>query len=150
MSQANEILQNARGRASSAGLPYAGVVTPAEAWSLFQSLPAVHIVDVRTSAEWQWVGVVPETDQIEWKSYPGMANNPNFITQLKTKVDPEAVVMFLCRSGVRSHDAAALAAQHGYASAMNILEGFEGDKDSEGHRGRKNGWKVANLPWVQG
>ncbi|WP_373975909.1 rhodanese-like domain-containing protein [Chitinibacter sp. SCUT-21] len=150
MSEVNEILQNARGRAVGARLPYAGAVTPAEAWALMQSLDAVHIVDVRTSAEWQWVGVVPDAELIEWKSYPGMANNPNFLAQLKTKVDPEAVVMFLCRSGARSHDAAALAAQHGYSAAMNILEGFEGDKDAAGHRGTVNGWKVANLPWVQG
>ncbi|QLG87076.1 rhodanese-like domain-containing protein [Chitinibacter bivalviorum] len=150
MSEANAILENARSRAGTQGLPYAGVVTPTEAWTLFQALPSVHIVDVRTNAEWQWVGVVPNTDLIEWKSYPGMANNPNFLTQLKTLVDPEAVVMFLCRSGARSHDAAVLAAQHGYTAAMNILEGFEGDKDSDGHRGSKNGWKVAELPWTQG
>ncbi|WP_348945088.1 rhodanese-like domain-containing protein [Chitinibacter sp. FCG-7] len=150
MSQANEILQTARARAQSAGLPYAGAVTPAEAWALVQSLPAVHIVDVRTHAEWQWVGVVPQAELIEWKSYPGMASNPNFLTQLKTKVDPEAVVMFLCRSGARSHDAAILATQHGYAAAMNILEGFEGDKDENEQRGHKNGWQAAGLPWKQG
>ncbi|WP_410498520.1 rhodanese-like domain-containing protein [Chitinibacter sp. S2-10] len=150
MSQANEILQTARSRAQSQGLAYAGAVTPSEAWTLFQSLSAVHIVDVRTSAEWQWVGIVPDAELIEWKSYPGMANNPNFLTQLKTQVDPEAVVMFLCRSGARSHDAAMLAAQHGYTAAMNILEGFEGDKDANEHRSSKNGWKVAGLPWKQG
>jgi rhodanese-related sulfurtransferase len=150
MSQSNEILQAARTRASENNLPYAGAVTPGEAWALFQNLPSVHIVDVRTNAEWQWVGVVPKADLIEWKSYPGMASNPNFLTQLKTLVDPESVVMFLCRSGARSHDAAALAAQHGYTAAMNILEGFEGDKDAKEQRGSKNGWQAAGLPWKQG
>ncbi|WP_028448754.1 rhodanese-like domain-containing protein [Chitinibacter tainanensis] len=150
MSQANDILQQAQARAAAQGLPYAGAVTPAEAWQLAQTLPGAVIVDVRTHAEWQWVGVVPNAELIEWKSYPGMAANPNFLTQLKTKVDPEQVVMFLCRSGARSHDAALLAAQHGYTAAMNILEGFEGDKDAAAHRGTVNGWKVAGLPWQQG
>lgn len=150
MSQFNEILENARGRAVSKGLSYAGEVTPTEAWALVQSIPNAKIVDVRTHAEWQWVGVVPGAELIEWKSYPGMVSNPHFLTQLKTAVDSEAVVLFLCRSGARSHDAAALAAEHGYTAAMNILEGFEGDKDAAGHRGSKNGWQAAGLPWTQG
>ncbi|MBM5570124.1 MULTISPECIES: rhodanese-like domain-containing protein [Deefgea] len=150
MSQFNQILENARGRAVSKGLAYAGEVTPAEAWALVQAVPSAKIVDVRTHAEWQWVGVVPGAELIEWKSYPGMVANPHFVTQLKAAVDSEAIVLFLCRSGARSHDAAALAAQHGYTAAMNILEGFEGDKDAAGHRGSKNGWQAAGLPWTQG
>lgn len=150
MSQFNEILENARSRAVSKGLSYAGEVTPTEAWALLQAIPSAKIVDVRTSAEWQWVGVVPQAELIEWKSYPGMAANPHFMTQLKAAVDSEAIVLFLCRSGARSHDAAALAALHGYTAAMNILEGFEGDKDAAGHRGSKNGWQAAGLPWTQG
>ncbi len=150
MSQVNEILENARSRAVSKALPYAGEVTPAEAWALLQAVPSAKLVDVRTQAEWQWVGAVPNAELIEWKSYPGMASNPNFMAQLNATVDPESVVLCLCRSGARSHNAAALAAQHGYTAAMNILEGFEGDKDSAGHRGSKNGWQAAGLPWTQG
>lgn len=150
MSQFNEILENARSRAVSKGLPYSGEVTPSEAWTLLQALPNAKLVDVRTQAEWQWVGVVPEAELIEWKSYPGMASNPHFMVQLKAAVDPESVVLFLCRSGARSHDAAALAAQHGFSAAMNILEGFEGDKDAACQRGSKNGWQAAKLPWTQG
>lgn len=150
MSQSNEILENARSRAIGQALPYSGVVTPSEAWTLLQAIPSAKLVDVRTQAEWQWVGVVPGAQLIEWKSYPGMVSNPNFMTQLKASVDPESVVLFLCRSGARSHDAAALAAQHGFTAAMNILEGFEGDKDAAGHRGSKNGWQAAGLPWTQG
>jgi rhodanese-related sulfurtransferase len=150
MSQFNEILENARSRAVSKALPYAGEVTPAEAWALLQAVPSAKLVDVRTHAEWQWVGVVPDAELIEWKSYPSMALNANFINQLKAAVDTESIVVFLCRSGARSHDAAALAAQHGFTAAMNILEGFEGDKDAAGHRGSKNGWQAAGLPWTQG
>ena len=149
MSQASEILENARSRAISQALPYSGVVTPSEAWALLQAMPNAKLVDVRTQAEWQWVGVVPGAQLIEWKSYPGMASNPNFLAQLKASVDSESVVLFLCRSGARSHAAAALAAQHGY-STLNILEGFEGDVDAAGHRGTSNGWQAAGLPWTQG
>ena len=150
MHQSNEILVNARARAVSKALPYLGEVTPHEAWDLLQSMPNVKLVDVRTQAEWQWVGVVPGAQLIELKSYPSMANNPDFMTQLKAAVGPENIVLFLCRSGARSDAAAALAAQHGYDSALNILEGFEGDLDSLGHRGGKNGWQAAGLPWTQG
>jgi len=58
--------------------------------------------------------------------------------------------MFLCRSGARSHQAAQAAMQAGYANAYNILEGFEGDKDANGHRNTVGGWRFAGLPWIQG
>jgi len=37
----------------------------------------------------------------------------------------------------------------GFTEAYNILEGFEGDKDENGHRGNVSGWKAAGLPWMQ-
>lgn len=148
MSQSAKILQAARERADEFDLPYSGAVTPEEAWALLQSLPGVKLVDVRTQPEWQFVGVVPGSELIEWKRYPLMALNSDFLTRLKTAVDPENLVLFLCRSGVRSHEAAALAAQHGYTEAFNVLEGFEGDKDDLQQRGKLNGWKAAGLPWI--
>jgi len=148
MTEINQILQMARDRAEDADLPYSGAVTPAEAWQLFQQLPNVKIVDVRTQPEWQFVGVIPGSELIEWKSYPVMELNPRFLEQLKAKVDPENIVLFLCRSAVRSHEAAALAASHGFSEAYNILEGFEGDRDEHQQRGRRWGWKAAGLPWV--
>ena len=80
-------------------------------------------------------------------SYPGNRANPHFLAQLKQQVDPEALVLFLCRSGARSHNAAALAAQAGYSECYNVLEGFEGDKDANGQRGKLGGWRHAGLPW---
>ena len=150
MSTVSNILEKARQRASESALAYSGAVTPDEAWALLQGVPGTKIVDVRTHAEWQFVGTVPNALLIEWKRYPEMAPNPEFLTQLKTQVDPQNVVLFLCRSGARSHDAAVLAAKHGYTEAYNILEGFEGDKDEHQHRGQKNGWKGHKLPWTQG
>ena len=62
----------------------------------------------------------------------------------------DAPVMFMCRSGARSHGAAIAATQAGYPNSFNVLEGFEGDKDSNGHRSSVGGWRKAGLPWVQG
>ena len=80
-------------------------------------------------------------------SYPSNQPNTHFLVQLKHQVDPEALVMFICRSGARSHNAACLASEAGYAECYNVLEGFEGDKDAEGRRGTTGGWRHAGLPW---
>jgi rhodanese-related sulfurtransferase len=87
---------------------------------------------------------------VEWQTYPGNARNPDFLEQLSGAVEPADTLMFLCRSGARSHAAAAAAAQAGYADSYNVLEGFEGDKDAEQHRNTVGGWRKAGLPWVQG
>lgn len=150
MSQTSVIMQAARERGEDLDLPYSGAVTPQEAWVLYQSVPGVKIVDVRTHPEWQFVGVVPTAELIEWKRYPLMDVNEDFLTRLRRVADPEGIVLFLCRSGVRSHDAAAFAAAHGYTEAFNILEGFEGNLDAAQHRGQISGWKAHGLPWVQG
>ncbi|HMV19265.1 MAG TPA: rhodanese-like domain-containing protein [Zoogloea sp.] len=150
MGKLSETLALAQQRSRDAGLPYAGLLTPREAWDLLQAAPGARLVDVRTRAEWDWVGRVPGAVELEWMLYPGNEPNPHFLAQLQRQVDPEALVMFLCRSGVRSNNAATLAAGHGYTNAYNILEGFEGDKDAHGHRGKLGGWRFAGLPWIQG
>ncbi len=106
------------------------------------------LVDIRSRAEREWVGFVPEALGIEWKVWPGMAMNPNFDSELKAIVPEGALVMLLCRSGVRSIAAAKQAQSLGY-TAYNILEGFEGDPDGEEHRGQKGGWRYRGLPWRQ-
>jgi rhodanese-related sulfurtransferase len=144
-----EILAAARQRARDNGLPYEGALLPAEAAELMKSHPKAMLVDVRSRAEWDFVGRVPGAVEIEWKSYPGMAANTRFLEELTAKVPQDAIAMFLCRSGGRSHDTAAVAARTGYAAAFNILEGFEGDRDGAGHRNTVSGWRAAGLPWVQ-
>jgi rhodanese-related sulfurtransferase len=143
-----EILVRARERAEDAGLPYAGALSPAEAWQLVQNKGA-KLVDVRTRAEWEWVGRIPGSVEIEWNSWPGGVRNEQFLSQLTTQVPVSTPVLFICRSGARSNSAAAAAASAGYQS-YNVIEGFEGDKDASGHRQTVGGWKVANLPWTQG
>lgn len=149
MSEVGTILDKAHQRAQEFALPYSGVVLPQEAWALLQALPEARLVDVRSAAEWQFVGGVPGAVCIEWKTWPGMLPNPDFLAQLQRQVDPEAVLLLLCRTGARSDDAARLLAANGYASVYNIAEGFEGERDGAGHRGGVNGWQAHGLPWQQ-
>ena len=150
MSTTEDILATARERAP--GQPYAGAVTPAEAFALLQGSPAVKLVDVRTNAERDWIGrpAIPEAQHgaVQWTLYPGGAPNPDFAAQLEAAATRDDVVLFLCRSGVRSRHAARVATEMGYANAFDILEGFEGDRDAEGHRKTVGGWCKAGLPWV--
>ncbi|MBR0567842.1 rhodanese-like domain-containing protein [Azoarcus sp. L1K30] len=150
MGTLSALLELAHQRAADMNLPYQGALTPAEAYQIWQSAPGARLVDVRTRAEWDWVGRVPDAVEIEWLSYPGMQPNPNFVAQLRHQVDPEAVVLFMCRSGARSDAAARTAIAAGYSNCYNVLEGFEGDKDASGHRNRVGGWRHAGLPWRQG
>ena len=149
MAVIDEILKTARARAREKGLPYEGALLPAEAQALLQQQPSAKLVDVRSRAELDFVGRIPGSVEIEWKTYPGMLPNPNFIEQLKQQVPADAVVMFLCRSGGRSHETAVAAMQAGYREAYNILEGFEGDRDAGGRRNTVGGWRARGLPWSQ-
>ncbi|WP_254607071.1 rhodanese-like domain-containing protein [Rhodoferax sp. BAB1] len=127
---------------------YAGNVTPQLAWSWVQSGEAV-LVDVRSDAEREWVGFVPDSVGLAWKQWPGMVPNPNFDAAVRAAVPPGKKAVMLCRSGVRSIAAARRATELGI-EAYNILEGFEGDPDAQAHRGRKGGWRYHGLPWRQG
>jgi rhodanese-related sulfurtransferase len=135
-------------RAKQSNLPYAGALTPAEAHALLQA--GAKLVDVRTRPELLYVGAVPGSIPVEWQTYPGNARNPDFLAQLAQAVAPGDTLMFLCRSGVRSHFAAAAATQAGWSDCYNVLEGFEGNKDTAQHRSTVGGWRKAGLPWVQG
>lgn len=147
MGKLNNLLSLAQTRARELGLPYAGALTPREAFEIWQLAPGAKLVDVRTRAEWDWVGRIPGAEEIEWMSYPNNQANTHFLAQLKQQVDPEALVMFICRSGARSDKATSLASQAGYTEAYNVLEGFEGEKDASGQRGKTGGWRHAGLPW---
>ena len=148
MTDIEAIRQAAKQRAGQLNLPYAGALLPREAHALMQS--GGQLVDVRTQAELYWVGRVPGSMFVEWNSYPGGQLNSQFLAQLAEVTSKDSPVMFLCRSGNRSHFAAIAATQAGWRECYNILEGFEGDRDASQHRSSVNGWKRAGLPWLQG
>ena len=135
-------------------MSYAGDITPQESWKLLSDNPDGVLVDCRTDAEWKWVGV-PDLSSlgrdvvfVEWNTARG--HNENFVTDLiAAGVTPgERPVIFLCRSGNRSIPAAQAATAVGIAPSYNMLDGFEGQLDSHGHRGG-GGWRAVGLPWKQ-
>lgn len=145
----SEILAHAQRRAKQLGLDYEGALTPQEAWQVLELAPAAKLVDVRSRPELDLVGRIPQAAHIEWSFYPDWSPNPDFSAQLKMQIDPESLVMFICRSGARSNKAANAAHAAGYTEVYNVLEGFEGDADHQKEqRGSVNGWRAANLPWT--
>jgi rhodanese-related sulfurtransferase len=137
-------------------MSYAGDVTPEQAWTALRDDPAAVLVDVRTRAEWSYVGlpdlgaIDKEVVLVEWQSYPDGRVNAGFVDELAAAgVGKDQPVYFLCRSGVRSVSAAEAATAAGWVESRNVLEGFEGPHDAQRHRA-VSGWKVAGLPWVQG
>ena len=153
-SRLQELFNLAAQRAQAQQLPYAGSLSPAETWELITIDSQAVMVDVRSQAEMDWVGFVDLADEryfhIEWNLYPGGTRNPEFLSRLQATVpNKTTAIVFMCRSGVRSHHAATLAKSLGYDKAINILEGFEGDKNENAHRSTVNGWKKHGLPWRQ-
>ena len=143
----DEVRKRAGERAKKLGLSYAGALLPAEAHALMQA--GAKLVDVRTQPERHYVGRVPGSVPVEWQTYPGNRPNPRFLAELADLVDKDEPVMFICRSGARSHGAAEAAMRAGWRETYNVLEGFEGDKDAAGHRNTVGGWRKAGLPWKQ-
>ena len=138
-------------------IEYAGDISAAEAWERLKNDPQAQLLDVRTRAEWNFVGL-PDLSSlgrrvhcVEWQGFPTGARNPGFTGEATQALDDAgAQVMVLCRSGARSRAAAIALTQAGFTRAFNIGDGFEGDPDQEGHRGKINGWKASGLPWRQG
>ncbi|MCU0789608.1 MAG: rhodanese-like domain-containing protein [Nitratireductor sp.] len=141
-------------------MSYAGDMSCRESWEALSGDPKAQLVDVRTAAEWNFVGLPDlsalgrEPVLIEWQRYPDMAVNPNFAASLAAELDARGAgrdtpIFFLCRSGARSQSAAAALTAAGYSRAYNIAGGFEGARDANGHRGALEGWKHDGLPWVQ-
>ena len=143
----SDIRKTAAERARKMGLAYAGALLPSEAHQLMRE--GARLVDVRTKPELQYVGSIPGALAVEWQTYPGSKPNPEFMGELAALTRKDEPVMFICRSGVRSHSAAEAAMRAGWKETFNVLEGFEGDKDAEGHRNTVGGWRKAGLPWKQ-
>ncbi|MBX6374850.1 MAG: rhodanese-like domain-containing protein [Acetobacteraceae bacterium] len=131
-------------------------VAPRAAWEALRDDPQAALVDVRTEAEWTYVGL-PDLSAtgkqpvlVQWQLYPSMQLNGQFVEQLrKAGLTPLHRLYFICRSGARSLAAAQAAQAAGFPHAFNVADGFEGPVDEEGHRGTRGGWKAEGLPWRQ-
>jgi rhodanese-related sulfurtransferase len=131
-------------------------VSPRQVWEALQSEPSAQLVDVRTDAEWIYVGL-PDLSAagkqpvlIPWQLFPSMQLNGAFAESLRRAgFTPEHHIYFLCRTGARSQAAAQAAIEAGLPHAFNIADGFEGPPDAHGHRGQIAGWKAEGLPWRQ-
>src|ERR1700744_5601191 len=136
MSTLEQLYAQADGRRTGNQLPYAGALSPAEAFELLQLDPRTRLVDVRTRAELDWVGrpVIGDGQyaHVEWTRYPGAVPNQEFVQQLSRWPSPDTAVLFLCRSAPPSKLAAVAVARVGFTRAYDLLEGFEGDKDVQG------------------
>jgi rhodanese-related sulfurtransferase len=142
-------------------MSYAGDVSPSEAWSGLAKDSKASLVDVRTQPEWAFVGIPDlrslgkKAGFVSWQAYPQMQVDADFVAKVEQLVakdaggDKSAPIYFICRSGARSRAAAIAMTAAGYEHCYNVAGGFEGDVDGEGHRGKSNGWKAGNLPWVQ-
>ncbi len=148
MQTINELIKTAKQRAADKNLPYQGELTPNETFEMLQQDQNAVLVDVRSQAELDLVGRVPSASHIEWAFYPGMVANINFAAQLQNQINLDKTIIFMCRTGGRSHNAAVVAQKLGYSQVYNMLEGFEGDANAAKQRTLINGWKYANLPWT--
>jgi rhodanese-related sulfurtransferase len=140
----------------SAAPGYTGDVTAATAWKILSDNKDAVLIDCRTRAEWNYVGL-PELASIgkkpallEWQVFPSMQQNPEFVATLGNAIaDKEVPLLFLCRSGARSAAAAKAMSAAGYSTCLNVADGFEGPLDAQGKRGSAAGWKATGLPWRQ-
>jgi len=147
---------------STGGVPNVSEVGPKDAWDILENEKTSMLIDVRTQAEWTFVGspelasIGKDALRIEWKCFPDMNENPDFLSDLAKQLDESAPskLLFICRSGARSLSAASAAAQAfadlgRQVTCVNVAEGFEGDLDPQKHRGTLSGWKAVGLPWRQ-
>lgn len=132
-----------------------------DVWARLNDDTGSILIDVRTRAEWAFVGLPDLTAigkslvLVEWQSYPDNRLNAEFVTRLSGELDrlgarKDTELYFICRSGGRSRMAAEAMAGGGYSNCHNVADGFEGPLDQTRHRGNVAGWKFAGLPWMQG
>lgn len=146
--EVRDVLAAATARAVRESLPYAGTVTPHEAWMLAAAGAAI-LIDVRTAEEYKYVGHVPGTPLVQWQSGAALSRNPRFTRELAGKAGKDDAILLICRSGKRSAAAAEAATRAGFTRVFNVLEGFEGEITADGQRGATGGWRYHGLPWVQ-
>lgn len=142
------------------GARYAGDMLSVDAYAILASDASSTLIDVRTQAEWAYVGV-PDLSALgksalflEWQTFPTMQVDDGFVARLSSmletaRVERGAPLVFICRSGARSRHAALAMTDAGWGPCFNVSDGFEGPLDQWRHRGAAGGWKAVGLPWAQ-
>ena len=142
------------------GVVHIQAVSVEDTWTRLKNDTRSVLIDVRTIAEWAYVGL-PDLSAIgkqpvlvEWQGFPDNRPNTAFVERVVEALTPlgadrESELFFICRSGQRSLKAAQAMAAAGYMRCRNVADGFEGPLDADRHRGRLVGWKAKGLPWVQ-
>jgi len=147
--EAQQLLDRARTLGQQQGLPFAGSLTPVDAWRLVQAGLAI-LVDVRTAEERKFVGFVPDSLHVAWMTGLSLNRNPRFVKEFEIRLkNRSAVALLLCRSGKRSAAAAEALSRAGFDQIFNIEGGFEGEINARQQRGFLGGWRQSDLPWVQ-
>jgi rhodanese-related sulfurtransferase len=146
--QSPPAIVSARAEALEKNLAYAGSISPQDSWDLVSRGLAV-LVDVRSAEERKFVGQVPNSVHVAWATGTALTRNPRFVRELESKVRKDQLAILLCRSGKRSVLAAEAAAKAGFTQIFNVLEGFEGELDADQQRGKRDGWRLRGLPWIQ-
>lgn len=151
MGTISELLSVAHERSRVNSWPFAGALLPQEAHQLLRLAPGARLIDVRSRAELEFNGAIPGALHVELLFWPDWVPNPHFLPQLAQTTDPEALLLFICRTSLRSHRAATACTEAGRNNCYSVLEGFEGELNkASGHRNEVSGWKHRGLPWIQG
>lgn len=134
-------------------------LTPPEASRLLASDENAVLIDVRSTLEYEYVGHPPNALHVPLKEPPDWQTDPGFVLKVRAALSRRAPagamvgearpLLLLCRSGQRSALGATLLLEAGFSAVYNILEGFEGERDENGHRSTQNGWRFHGLLWVQ-
>ena len=136
-------------------MSYKRNLLPKMAIERLQNNPQALFVDVRSKAEYKYVGYPENSILIPWIDDPDWEPNPEaFSDAVMQELDGRenllnTEIILICRSGYRSNDALKCLENKGFTQVSHVASGFEGDLDENDHRGNLNGWRHDGMPWSQ-
>mgnify|MGYP001287926032 CR=1 FL=1 len=124
---------------------------PKEAHEFLRKTPDALFVDVRSDAEFFFVGHPEGAVRVAWFDGVDWTPNPHFVGEVRKLAGNsfDRPVVLICRSGRRSADAGTALEADGFTQVYNVVHGFEGDLNERRQRGHLNGWRFDGLPWEQ-
>jgi rhodanese-related sulfurtransferase len=126
-------------------------LTPKETHLFLAEHPESLFIDCRSDAEYFFVGHAVGSMHVGWYDGPDWELNTRFVEEVKSLADQVTTrpVVLICRSGKRSIEAGEALEAAGFPTVINVVYGFEGDRDEKSQRGNLNGWRFDGLPWEQ-